>query len=447
MSLYNLMHSAVFRLKDIRDGYGTYGRLARLRKEQYLPPNELQEIREQRLHQLLHHARTHSPYYRQLLKDVDLNAPAFALSSLPAIPLLTRDKLCDNLEQILCDNAVDCLPDSSGGSTGAPVNFYHDPGYGHQARATGLLFLGWMGIRPGDKTAVFWGADRDIGEALWRERLLQRFNRTRLLNSFSMTEQLVASFIGVMNKFKPKYVYGYASSLHFVAEFINKHQPLKFQPMAVRSSAEKLHDFQREEIERAFGTRVFDFYGSREVNHIAAECPTHEGMHIFASGRIVEIVDEEGRPLPSGEVGNIAVTDLTNLGFPFIRYLNGDMAAMSTTVCSCGRTYPMLEKIVGRSSDLITVNGKTIHGEYFTHLFYGHPEVTQFQLIQETADRLKLLVITRAGNADLEYFRRSILEKTGPGVNVEVIRTSCIEPTPAGKHRFTISHLHGGQQN
>ena len=442
MALYNHLHNLIFRIKDFYDGTGVYKILSQLRKEQYLPPDELEDIRSQRLRKVLIHAQKNSPYYRDIFKSLGINIDDnFNISQLSQLPLLTRQQLQDNFENILFQDAQKVQPDSSGGSTGQPVNFYHDDSYASHSRALRLLFNTWMNIKPGDKTAIFWGADRDIKESTPYEKRMNRLNRIKQLNSFAMTDDLIAGFIDEINRFKPKYIYGYASSLYHVAQYINEHKPLTFQPKAVRSSAEMLYDFQRIEIERAFKTKVFNFYGSREVNNIAAECPVHDGLHIFASGRIVEIVDDDGNPLNPGEAGNIAVTDLTNFSFPFIRYLNGDMGVLKEGSCPCRRTYPLIDSITGRSSDMIIIGDKHIHGEYFTHLFYGRPDISQFQLVQETANSLKLYIIPKTENPELDFFENSILDKVGRNIKLEIIETNRIEPTPSGKHRFTISLL------
>lgn len=442
MALYNVFHSALFRIKDLKDGTGIYRTAARLQQEQYLTPDKLDDLRRQRLRSILLHAGTHSPYYRQMFagKGVRIGED-FGLGDLTRIPVLTRELLQDNESRILCPDAAGHFADASGGSTGRPVNFYHDQEYVHWGRANEMLYLGWMNIRRGDKTAIFWGADRDLKDESLYTRIMLRLDRVLQLNSFNMTEERIESFLTTLNRFRPRYIYGYASSLHHVARFINEGRPLAFKPVAVRSSAEMLYDFQRVDIEKAFRAPVYNFYGSREVNNVAAECFERHGLHIFASGRIVEIVDPDGNPVPSGETGHVAVTDLTNRAFPFIRYLNGDMGAMISEPCKCGRNYPRLEKIVGRSSDIIEIDGQAIHGEYFTHLFYGRPEIKAFQLVQESEREFTLLVVPRSETIDIEYFRGRLFDKLGRDINLHISLTDHIPPTAGGKHRFTISKV------
>lgn len=429
-------------MKDVVDRTGIFRIVGQLQQEQYLPEAEIQELRRQRLTALLTHARARSPYYRDVLATIRIpSGTGFRVDDLSMLPVLTRERLQLEGHRILCEGSSDHYPDASGGSTGRPVHFFHDEEYRSWGKANQILHNSWMGIRPGDRTAIFWGADRDLSDDSLRARLLARVERVRTLNSFRMTEERIGAFLEELDKERPRFIYGYASSLYHIASFIKSHKPLSFRPAAVKSSAEMLFDFQRREIEEAFGAPVFNFYGSREVNNVAAECPAHDGLHVFESGRIVEVVDEEGRPVPPGQVGSIAVTDLTNRAFPFIRYMNGDLASEMTGACSCGRTYKRLEKIVGRSSDIIRVGGRQIHGEYFTHLFYENRTIKEFQLVQESEQDFTLVVVPLHDTVDLTHFREQLKKELGPQVRLDTRISDHIPPGPGGKHRFTISKL------
>ncbi len=443
MSIYSTMFGIALRFKDKLKAKGIYSLYDQLYKEQFLSYEQLRSLQEERLNKLLIHASEKSPFYKNLFQNQNIKFDQpFSIDQLESIPFLTRDDLQNHFEEIKCANMT-TYKDASGGSTGNPVNFYHDDNYALWSEALNLLFLSWMNIKLGDKTAIFWGADRDLKDLSSGDKFYNKIFRLKQLNSFSMTEQNISEFIENVNQFKPAYIYGYASSLFLAAEYINRHNLSIKLPMAVRSSAEMLYDFQRDEIEKAFGTKVYNFYGSREVNNIAAECSNHDGFHIFASGRIVEIVNENGKRVPDGEIGMIAVTDLTNYAFPFIRYINGDLASFKKAdeVCSCGRSFPKLNKIEGRSSDMIVINGQYIHGEYFTHLFYNRPDIKQFQLIQEEDGSLNLLLVSDSEELNSDEIVKSIMNKVGKDVKLRINRVDNISPSSSGKHRFTISKL------
>lgn len=413
-----------------------------LYREQFLPPKDIEQLQTGRLRKLLEHASLNSPYYREKYSGLaDLINDPFTLSDLARWPVLKREELQDHYQEILCSDPGPHYADASGGSTGHPVNFWHDDSYKTFSDACELLFLSWMNVSPGDRRAAFWGADRDFKELSFKARLMQIIKRTKRLNSFNVTEQDLNDFLRTIHTFQPTYIIGYASSLYLAARHINASSEYRIRPRAVRSAAEMLYGFQKQEIEKAFGVPVFNFYGSREVSHLAAECSVHGGMHVFASGRIIEVVDEHDKALPSGETGYLAITDLTNFGFPFIRYLNGDMGALSPERCSCGRGYPLLKAVTGRASDIIFLNGKNIHGEFFTHLFYGQPEVKQFQVIQEAADRITVKIVTRTSDFDSQAILQKIKFMVGENINIDIKRVDSIAPTKSGKYRFTINNM------
>jgi len=442
-SLYGQGYTAWLRLKQRLKGGSVFDILKKLEQEQFLPVNQLREIQLKRVNVSLRHATERSAFYRERFGG---KAPVLTqMEEITALPLLSRSNLQEHYNRILISGDPSTYSDSSGGSTGNPVNFYHDGRYKEYADALELLFLSWMDILPGDSSAAFWGADRDFAELSFWEKLTQRLKRTVVLNSFDVTESTMCDYLAKLQTMAPDYIIGYASSLALAAEVILRRGGYSVRPRAVRSSAEMLYPTQREMITKAFGTQVYNFYGSREVSHLAAECPHHNGLHIFASGRIVEVCDSDGRPVPDGEMGYIVVTDLTNFAFPFIRYAIGDMAIMATAPCPCGRTYPLLKELVGRSTDILVVGDRHIHGEFFTHLFYDRPEVRQFQVVQETANRLRVRIVPRDGAFSTAEIEQLMRRKAGNEAEIQFEFVDHIPPQKSGKYRFTVNLTTAGK--
>jgi phenylacetate-CoA ligase len=103
----------------------------------------------------------------------------------------------------------------------------------------------------------------------------------------------------------------------------------------------------RATVREAFGAPIADRYSSEEVGYIASQCPAHERYHVQAETVLVEIVDDEGRPVAAGATGRVLVTVLHSFAMPLIRYQVGDMAVAGSP-CDCGRTLAVIERIVGR---------------------------------------------------------------------------------------------------
>jgi phenylacetate-CoA ligase len=237
---------------------------------------------------------------------------------------------------------------------------------------------------------------------------------------------------------------GYATALESFARFHLEKGSEKLSFRGIRSSAETLWPYQRELLQKAFDSPVLNFYGSREVNNIAAQCPEEGGLHLISTFKYLEIVDKNGKRLPHGVEGNIALTDMSNHAMPFIRYLNDDVGTLDAAPCRCGRPSPVLKELLGRSTDLIrTPDGEVIHGEFFTHLFYGQEEIKAFQIHQTAKDRLVVRLVP-TGDIPVRFLEElieKITARVGDGVKVEVEFRTAIKALPSGKFRFTISDV------
>ena len=173
------------------------------------------------------------------------------------------------------------------------------------------------------------------------------------------------------------------------------------------------------------------------------------GLHINAENVLVEIV-KDGRQVPPGEMGEIVITRLENYAMPFVRYRTGDLAVMSDSLCACGRSLPLLQKLEGRVQDSIaTSDGRTISGLFFAHMFKDCPDVRVFQIHQLSTDRL-LVVVVLAREAD--FISRSRIERLvhrhlGSSMTIEFEVREQIPLTPGGKRRIVVSHLDSGSRD
>jgi len=414
-------------------------------KVEEMTADALSAHRENRIVQMLCYAHKYVPYYRQLLQEIcDGNPERLCAAHLFRLPILTKDLVrAENSRLLSADKTLrDVCRNMTGGSTGTPLVFYQDGDYRAAALGAERRILKWLGISAGDRTTAFWGADRELKEQTPRERLMTWLERVNTFDSFSMSEQKMHEFAALLMRWKPVYIKGYASSLHLFSRFLLENRECSIRPVAIRSTAETLFEFQRADIERAFGCKVFNFYGSREINNLAAECKMQNGLHILEGARVVEVVDVKGAPVAAGEVGRIVVTDLVNRAMPFLRYENGDLGAVSEAACPCGLPYRRIEKILGRVSDiLVGLDGQYVHGEFVTHLFYGNPCVKSFQVVQHDLHNIEILVqATDAAPPDLTQVKERIRARLGD-VAITTTFTDGFSRNSSGKHRFVVSKV------
>ena len=156
----------------------------------------------------------------------------------------------------------------------------------------------------------------------------------------------------------------------------------------------------REEVERKLGIRALDIYGLSEVigPGVAMECPESErGMHVLEDHFLPEIVDPDTfEPLPPGESGELVFTTLTKEAFPIIRYRTKDLSRLYIERCRCGRTLVRMEKVTGRTDDMLIIRGVNVFPSQVEHVLMGIEGVEphyQIEVNREgTLDTMSVLV-------------------------------------------------------
>jgi len=421
--------------------------LEELEKNQWRPPHEIEELQWRRVEQYLQEITTHVPYYRDLFEREGLRVEDIQnKTDFQKIPLLTKDDIRAAKGRIVTTDPLRRgSPSNTGGSTGEPLYFHLDVAAGPLRRANSLRALRWTGIDIGDRQAVFWGfhLDRPLRERL-ASSVKNYFNNQIYLSSFDMSEENMERYAAALARFKPALVLGYPSAVALFAEFCRRRKIANVKPRVAMSSGEKMFPHQAEAIREVFGCPLFDRYGSNEFATVAQECERHAGLHTFDDLVFVEVVHESGRPAQSGEIGEIVITDLTNHYLPFLRYRTGDLAVPTARQCPCGRSFPLLDRIEGRTFDsIVSADGKSAGGFFWTYLSRAVPGIKQFQIEQRDRSGVVFRIVPGpewkdAHRGELE---KRIKDTMGPGFGVTFDIVSEIPLTPAGKFRFISSKL------
>jgi len=208
-------------------------------------------------------------------------------------------------------------------------------------------------------------------------------------------------------------------------------------------TSERLYDDQKGVIESVFGCRTANGYGGRDAGFIAHECP-RGGMHVSAEDIVVEIVDSEGRPVASGDSGEIVVTHLATGEFPFVRYRTGDIGAFDPAPCACGRGLPLLMEISGRSTDFVVARDGTImHGLALIYTVRDLPGIEQFRIVQHDLERTEVQLVASPAftRAHEQRIVRDFRARLGADVDVRITRLEHIAPEASGKFRYVVSHV------
>ncbi len=409
-----------------------HAQLDRLLANQTLDRAALLEMQRRDFAALVRHAAASVPYYTHRLGDLSNwdGRPEF-------LPILTKEAVRAHLDELLERHANRARVGigHTGGSTGQPLAFWYDEAKHELMRAgmmRGFMLSGW---RPGQKVLYLWGARQDVGkDGVFGQRLADALAGERTVAALEYSEERLAAWANLIRRWRPTLLYGYASALDELARHvIDRGLAMPDSLVGVYSTAEMLLDEARARMARAFGCKVFNQYGCREVPNIAWEC-RHGGMHVMADLVHLESMHRDGED-------RLLVTSLTNRLMPFIRYELGDAGRLLEGECPCGSPFPLMEMGLCRKNDLIrTPGGKRVHPAVFNRLLYGLTQIRQYQWRQEAPDRMALDVVCTPPLEPhlVARIETGLRAQVDPAMGLRVNHRTQIPRSASGKLRYVI---------
>jgi len=427
-----LLERIVLPASDLLLGHSVLDNLRRLRAS-VGSPFDNREV----LSALLRHATTQVPYYRAL--GTTLGDDPYA--SLSSFPVLTKRILRDHADDLLCMPREKLIRNSSSGSSGFQSVVYWTRRQQSAVRATQLLWLEWAGYRFG-APILQTGITPNRG---FVKSAKDRLTGTYYLQAFSHSREDAVAALGWASRQRDPFLVGYASSFYVLARFaLELGIEVKFK--SALSWGDKLFPHYRKTIREAFGCEVFETYGSAEGLMMAAQKDLDQ-LYLMTPNVHLEITDDEGKPVPDGEMGHVVVTDLNAWAMPLIRYRIGDLAIRTPAAerpASTALSLPLLKKVVGRETDIVrTPGGRRLVVHAFTGIFEHHPEISQFCVIQDDLSGIRIHYIEGKGfHAGLldgiaERIREAVQEPFG----ISFEKVEDIPPTPSGKPQLIVSRI------
>ncbi len=413
-----------------------------LAKTQWLPRADLEELADEKLRRLVRHAYRNVPFYRASMQAKGLRPEDIrSRVDLDKLPLLTKANVTQHRYfDILSENhdKDEVLPISTSGANGEPFVAFADRAQLELRWAAKLRSEEWTGYRFGDLVARLWDPVLSVTPPHeLRDRAEARLAHRLQLPLFELREADLKSVVETLTRSRPVLLEGYAEALDLIARYVLASGGARPAVGAVSSYGQTLTDASRQRIEAAFGCRVFDEYGTRELGTVAHECDAHAGHHVVSEGYIVEVL-RDGRAARPGELGEIVVTDLTNYCMPFLRYRTGDWAVAidPDEPCRCGRASPRIGAIEGRAQAIVVGRG----GRYVPGTFFAQSlrdldyAIQHFQVIQEREGAIRFRM-SRGGRYSpevlaevLEKFRQRLGRDLE--IEVELVDDSVMAGTP-----------------
>jgi len=416
-----------------------------LQGNQWKSTADILTLQWERLTQLLRHAFTYVPYYRQQWTKLGLEPGDIrCLDDFRKLPLLDKETLRENAG-LLFSSAHDkrkCYPVHTSGTTGKQLTLWVSPEAYEREYSFRWHHYSWSNTAIGAKVAYLAGhpvVDPDLKNPPFSRR--NYAERSLIFSSQHLSERNLPHYADELQAFAPDMIEGYPSSLYLLAHCLNAAGIRNIRPNGIYATSETLFDFQRQTIERAFGCKVFNWYGNTERAGNITQCPAGS-LHIQHEHAVTEVLDSAGRPVADGETGTLTFTGLGNLAFPLIRYAIGDTAVPKRGGCACGRGGELIDRIVGRVEDYVVSSD----GRYFgrlDHIFKDTEKVREAQITQDRVDHLTFRIVTNPGytGEDTNEILRQAQARLGTIFGIDIVRVDKIERGKNGKFRFVVCLL------
>ena len=326
-----------------------------LMESQFWSPSQMQDYQRGQLEQLLRHARKNVPFYEKRLDPVFTASGDINWDRWEEIPILRRSDAIEHKAQMRAPRIpaghgpVQAI--ASSGSTGHPVETLvtriskigSDAAAWRSGDWHGLDYSRTMALRDGTDPRIVAPVPLDMGP--WRppwDPAALRGRGVLMTKRWTSAEQLDCLVGNVVSYLAPGGVKS-ASILAFEAEARGVSHAIS----RILVNGEEVGEDDRDVCRRVFGAEIIDLYSSKEGGHIAHRCPTGSGYHINSERILVELLDDDGHPVPVGQRGRVVITPFHSTAQPLIRYDQGDLATFGE-MCSCGRHLPLISSLDGR---------------------------------------------------------------------------------------------------
>ena len=326
-----------------------------------LDRESLERLQLERLNATLERA-LHAPFYRQRLGG-DGARRLCSLAELTKLPFTTKAELRDAFPYGFLAAPIESIVrlHSSSGTTGNPTVIYHTR---EDIEAWQDLVARCMYMTGMRRTDVF---QNMMGYGLFTGGLGFHYGAEKLgaltipIGPGTSKRQIwfLREFGTTVMHILPSYAL--RLSTHVKEQGLDPRTAFKLRMAYI--GAEPHTEETRCKIQETWGIKAYNSYGLSEMcgPGVAFECPEQSGMHIWEDHFLVEIVDPDtGTPLPDGECGELVLTSINKTGTPLLRYRTRDLTRILPGPCPCGRTHRRIDRIRGRSDDMMIINGVNI---------------------------------------------------------------------------------------
>lgn len=387
-----------------------YYHLCTMMGRTYWSPNKLLEHQNRNLRRIVAYAYDSVPFYHRKFKEVGIKPNDIrSVEDLKKLPLLRKTDIRSNANELVSTNfnKNSLRTRSTSGSTGQPIKIMTTKSEDDIKKVKHIRANVWCGQKARERWVTITAPTNFDGATKFQRRI--GIYAPTFVSVFEPTVRQIS----IIEKRNPTVLEGYSSSLTLLAREIIKNGKETVRPRLIFGGAEMIDDASCQLIEKAFGAPYYDQYASVEFGRLACQCTVRRGYHIDADTLIMEFIDEHGDEVHAEESGEIVCTNLLALAMPLIRYVLGDKGVPNNEQCSCGRTFPLMNSIEGRTdSFLLLPNGQILSPRSFNIAMRMSgliKFIEQYQIIQKRIDVFEIKI--KVGD---DFTKRNIIERELP---------------------------------
>jgi phenylacetate-CoA ligase len=445
-----LARKVIYPLHERALGRPTFHYLAELETSQWLGRSDIESLQLTKLRCLLATALARSPWHALRIRTSGLEervaSGALDWPDFARLPTMTRQDARENVDAIRWPQVPGgAFRYNTGGSSGQPLIFYFGRWRQASDAAGRIRARRWWGVDTGDREAYLWGAPVELNKTDHIKTLRDRMLNQLVLNAFEMSPSRMDEYLEALRAFRPRSLYGYASSVALLAAHAKDRKLRIDMPdlQVVCTTGEPLYPYQRELLQEVFRAPVANEFGSRDIGFTAHESPAGQ-MLLMSESIVLEVLDPEGRSVRPGTTGEAVMTALHSDAQPFIRYRTGDLVRMSDEQCAEGRGLHVIGEVTGRSTDFVVRrDGAVMHALAVIYVLRAVDGVAEFKLIQHALDEIEVLVVPAARWSETSRLRivNGLESRMGSNVRITVRTVDSVPVETSGKFRHVVSHV------
>jgi phenylacetate-CoA ligase len=278
-------------------------------------------------------------------------------------------------------------------------------------------------------------------DVVWRVRIFQALG----VDGTATNEELLNNYLDDLRQWRPHLLSGLPEFLYILGLHANGPRPGNGRiATLLRSSGGKITSEMVRVVERSFGGRVRESYGTAELGTIAHDCENNRRQHLFEQLFYIEFVRGD-RQVGPNELGEVVITDLRNHAAPLIRYRVGDVGRWFEGPCGCGRN-GMLFTIDGRLQEtIVTPTGSAFPRDQLVDFFISRPAIHHAKVLEQAPDRFLVEYVPAENSVaapDDDQISSEFGDFLGTTVNVRMRSVRRISPERSGKFRLVDSKSH-----